>query len=462
MSLVVANTPSSTQALEHPFRWPAAPSPDEERAFWREKEEEGIRSWRLLLFASGVIATLVWWPTDLLFFAESPGAVEAFGKARVFTAVMALTMYLLVRYTSFFRRRALTSLSSVTLGVAFVMAWQMGTIGGPGEIWFHFTHLLVLTPIAGTLRPHQRVILTALIVLALGLGLFGMHPQHLRDPLAGATVSWLLFLALLGVLGGHVADALRRREFFQRREAQRLARALQILKESLEEQVFERTSEVRELARHVEAAREAERTRIARDLHDDLGQELTALRYGVEFARARWTKSPASIGANLDDVQGLANSAGQSLRAILSDLRPRVLDDLGFNAAAEWLVQRTGERTGLHVALVQRGEDRPLPHDLATSAFRVLQEALSNATRHADALHVDVVIDLRADALVLTVQDDGRGFDPGKKDRRGYGLIGMRERAAVHGGAARVESAAGAGTRVLLQLPLPVAAEVQW
>jgi signal transduction histidine kinase len=289
-----------------------------------------------------------------------------------------------------------------------------------------------------------------------------MHPQHLRDPLAGATISWLFFLALLGVLGGHFADSLRRREFFQRREAQRLARELQVLKDSLEEQVFERTAEVRELAQHVESAREAERTRIARDLHDDLGQELTALRYGVEFARSRWTKSPASIGMNLDDVHGLATSASQSLRAILSDLRPRVLDDLGFNAAAEWLVKRTGARTGLQVALVQRGEDRPLPNDLATSAFRVLQEALSNATRHADAVRVDVEIDLQDDALVLTVQDDGRGFDPGKKDNRGYGLIGMRERAAFHGGAARVESAAGAGTCVRLRLPLPAAAEVQW
>lgn len=447
---------------EHPLRWPAAPSPEEEQAFWREKAEQGVGTWRLLLLGAAVIATLVWWPTDLLFFADSPGAVEAFAKARVFTATSALTVYLLIRYTAFFRKRALMAMSAVALGVAFVMAWQMGTVGGPGEIWFHFTHLLVLTPIAGTLRPAHRIVLTALIVLALGLGLFGMNPQHLRDPLAGATISWLFFLALLGILGGHFADLLRRREFFQRREAQRLTLALRTLKESLEEQVFERTAEVRQLARHVESAREAERTRIARDLHDDLGQELTALRYGVEFARARWTKAPASIGRNLDDVHGLATNAGQSLRTILSDLRPRVLDDLGFNAAAEWLVKRTADRTGLQVVLEQRGEDKPLPETLATSAFRVLQEALSNATRHSGAGRVDVVVDLQLDTLELTIADDGKGFEPAQKtDNRGYGLIGMRERAAFHGGVARVESTAGAGTRVHVRLPLPVEPEVQ-
>lgn len=445
---------------DHPLHWPKAPHPDDEKAFWAHRLEEGVRAWRLVLFG-GVVVTVAWWPTDFWLFAHRPDAIEAFAFARGFAAAIALAMYVLVMNVAAFRKRPYLAMSTVAAAVAFVGGWQFGRLGGPGEVWIHFTHLMVLTPVALSLRHAHRVALTVTLASAIMIGMFVMHPEHRQDPLAATTVSWFLFLVVFSVLIGLFADALRRREFFQRRAIHRLAEELRTLKESLEHQVAERTTEVRQLAANVESARELERARIAGDLHDELGQELTALRYAIELTRRRWTNDPTSIGANFEDVEGLVQRTRQTTRAILSDLRPRVLDDLGFHAASEWLVQRMRDRTGLAIELVSTGGEPELPERVATAAFRVLQESLTNAVRHAQALRIEVTIAATPDALALTVTDDGVGFDPvtGRAAGGGFGLIGMRERATTLSGSFDVESAPGRGTRIHLLLPRPPAVE---
>lgn len=436
------------------FRWPTPPHPDDEEAFRAHRAGEDVRSWSTLFLVCAGMVT-IWWPTDLWLYAQTPEAIGPFAVARVFAAGASLLMYVLLKRVRSLRDRPFLSMSAVGIAVAFVAAWQFGRIGGPKEVWFHFTHLFVLGPIVISMQRRARVFLTLLIALALGLGMFGMHPQHLEDPLAGGTISWILFLVVLGIGSGFFADGLRRREFFQRSQATRLAEELDVIKNSLERQVEVRTHEVRELARHLESAREEERARIARDLHDDLGQELTALRYAVELTKKRWTNVPCSIGANVEEIGALTQRTGQTLRAILADLRPRVLDDLSFVAASSWLVQRTRERSGLTIEFVKEGQEANLPGELATTVYRILQEALANTVKHAWARNVLVRLDMREDAVVLEVTDDGVGFDPAGVGAERFGLIGMRERAVSFGGTFELGSTPTQGTRVRLTLPVP-------
>lgn len=437
------------------LHWSNPAHPDDEEAFWVHRAEVSARSWRILFLASALFVVL-WWPTDLWLYAKTPEAIRPFAVARGFTASSLLLMSVLLKRVEFFRARPVLSMAVLGHAISFVAAWQFGSIAGPTQVWFHFTHLFVLGPIAITMRRGQRVVLTSLLACSLLAGLFVMTPRNLSDPLAGATVSWLVFLTVLGISSGFFADGLRRREFFQRCEAVRLAKELDAVKNSLERQVEARTREVRELGRHLESARERERARIARDLHDDLGQELTALRYAVELTRRRCVKSPESsgIGSNVAEIGSLADRARLTLRSILSDLRPRVLDDLGFVAASAWLVQQVRERTGLPIEFVHQGDDARLSSELSTTVYRVLQEALGNATRHAKANKVRVRLELGASFVALEVTDDGIGFDPAGVGRERFGLLGMRERAAASGGHFEVASERGKGTRVHLMLPL--------
>ncbi|AEB11109.1 histidine kinase [Marinithermus hydrothermalis DSM 14884] len=194
-------------------------------------------------------------------------------------------------------------------------------------------------------------------------------------------------------------------------------------------------------------AQEEERTRISRDLHDQVGQALTGIILGLEAALA--DPNPARL-------EGLKELAGMTLadvRRIALDLRPSVLDELGLEAALKRYTREVGERYGLEVELVARLPLR-LPPEMETVLYRVAQEALTNVVRHARAQRVSVVLTAHRDAVQLVVEDDGVGFDPRRVASTRLGLAGMRERVELLGGQFRLESAPGAGTTVYARLPL--------
>jgi signal transduction histidine kinase len=233
------------------------------------------------------------------------------------------------------------------------------------------------------------------------------------------------------------------------------------LNRTLEQRVRRQTQELRALAAHLESVREDERTRIARELHDELGQELTALRYALTFLRQRFERDPTSIRKNLDELDSLLGRTTTTTRQILSELRPRILDDLGLDAGVEWLLKRTEERAGLSCRLVTSCRKLDLDVETSIAAFRILQESLTNVVRHAQATHVDVEVVVEQGELRMSVRDDGIGMPatpaakmplPGKG---GMGLIGMRERVDTLGGELRFESGPGIGTTVRVHLPLP-------
>jgi two-component system sensor histidine kinase UhpB len=199
------------------------------------------------------------------------------------------------------------------------------------------------------------------------------------------------------------------------------------------------------------SAQEEERTRIARDLHDEVNQSLTGLLLRLEAVREH---APHELAREIDDTKALANQAMQELLTLARQLRPTALDDLGLKAAIAGNVSEINNRSPLEVSF---NSDASTYSDLSADAqlvvYRVAQEALSNAAQHADAESVEVSLARMEAGVELTVTDDGRGFTFDQASR-GLGMGGMRERALLVGGDLRIESRPGVGTRVRLRVPI--------
>jgi signal transduction histidine kinase len=216
----------------------------------------------------------------------------------------------------------------------------------------------------------------------------------------------------------------------------------------------ESREEIRQLALTASTVREQEKSRIARELHDELGQALTALKIDVGWLRENLADPGETVPRKLASMQLLLDGTVAAARRISADLRPLMLDDLGLVAACEWLVHNFTQRTGTACELVLSGGELDLPDPGATAVFRVLQETLTNIAKHAEATQVEVSLERGADSVVLTVRDNGKGFESAAPRKPGsYGLLGLKERAYLLGGKVRVETAPGQGTYIEMSLP---------
>lgn len=222
-----------------------------------------------------------------------------------------------------------------------------------------------------------------------------------------------------------------------------------------EEALRKSKEELREIALNAHSVREEEKSRVARELHDELAQALTALKMDVTWIRAHVPAGDGPVSRKLADIESLLDATVAATRRISADLRPLLLDDLGLIPAAEWLVQKFTERTGIRCELALGVPDLELEDPHASAVFRILQESLTNAARHAQASLVEVTIDRSDDAVRLTVRDNGRGFSPQQPRKPGsYGLMGLRERAYLLGGEVNITSEHGRGTTIEVRIPL--------
>jgi signal transduction histidine kinase len=213
--------------------------------------------------------------------------------------------------------------------------------------------------------------------------------------------------------------------------------------------------QLRRLANHVERIREEERSQISREIHDQLGQELTTLKFDVAYLNGRLAPDQAEIGERLNSMQQALDGTIAKTREIAARLRPDVLDRLGLNAAIEWQLQEFRSRTGINYHLTADSVPQRFSVQQSTALFRILQEALTNITRHAQATRVRVRLELLADAVHLSIDDDGGGIDEGKiLDAQSLGLLGMRERAAFLGGSVTIHRNITNGTTITARLPL--------
>ena len=209
------------------------------------------------------------------------------------------------------------------------------------------------------------------------------------------------------------------------------------------------------LLHKVVTAQEDERTRIARDLHDQLGQQLTALRLALE--RYREAQHPDGQAEDLEKALSLARSIDSEVDFLAWELRPAALDDLGLMAALPRFIREWSAHYGIRANFQSTGETPArLSPEAETTFYRVAQEALNNVVKHAHATRVDIVLEGQGGGITLIIEDDGVGFEPAAVDRAmGIGLVGMRERAALIGATLQVESATGKGTTVYLRCPVP-------
>ena len=244
-------------------------------------------------------------------------------------------------------------------------------------------------------------------------------------------------------------------------DRKRMEDELRAARDELEARVAERTADLEaemarraDLTRRLASAQEDERRRVSRELHDSVGQLLAGLALAVKAVGAAGDLPPPAA-ARLAEVQRVADTLGREAHALAVRLRPTSLDDIGLSVALGQLVSEWSARSGVPVDLQATGLDAGrLPAEVETVLYRVVQESLTNAARHARATQVSVVVSRLDGGATVAVEDNGAGFDPEAAGRGRLGLVGMRERVALAGGTLDIESAPGAGTTVLAYLPV--------
>lgn len=220
-----------------------------------------------------------------------------------------------------------------------------------------------------------------------------------------------------------------------------------------EEELLQSRQNLRELAAYHDKVREQERTRIAREIHDELGQYLTALRMDAAMLKIRFGAGNPELESHAEGMKQTIDTTIGVVRHLATSLRPGALD-MGLVSAAEWLLSGFEERTGIACRLYAPQESLALDEERGTAAFRILQESLTNIARHAQATRVEVRIERVDDVLEMDIRDDGAGFDNAEvRSRKTFGLMGMRERALQFGGESRFDSVPGAGTIVRIRIP---------
>ena len=252
--------------------------------------------------------------------------------------------------------------------------------------------------------------------------------------------------------------------------------ALRVVHAGLEVRVGERTAELaaanatlrgeiarreaaeagrRELQQQLTTVQEAERRRIARELHDQMGQHLTALGLGLKVVK-EGTPDPSPARDRLQHLQAMTDRIGREVHHLALELRPTALDDLGLDAALANYAEGWSGRSGVEVDFLGSGPQAGrLPPAVETALYRVTQEALTNVLKHAGATRVSVVLQRSAGQVTAVVEDDGVGFEADRVAGRRLGVLGMRERVALVGGTLAVESGPGRGTTVIARIPVP-------
>jgi len=232
------------------------------------------------------------------------------------------------------------------------------------------------------------------------------------------------------------------------------------LRERTRRELAQAREDLRELSVASRTAREQENSRISRELHDELGQNLTSLKMDLAWLEANTPRDDGKFLKTIAAMRSVLDSTVAATRRISADLRPLMLDDLGLMAALEWLAEDTSRRHGFTVQLAVDEASENLAEPLASQVYRIVQESLTNAGRHAAAQKVRVTLRTIGREVHLDVVDDGRGLAPEDLQKKGsFGLVGIRERVYILAGSVEMRGDAGRGTGIHVRLPFPAAHE---
>jgi len=228
-----------------------------------------------------------------------------------------------------------------------------------------------------------------------------------------------------------------------------------IIRKEAEERLKNSSEQLRRLATHLQSSREDERTEFAREVHDELGQALTALKMDIFWIRNRLPEDETALIAKADDSLALVDSTIKSVRRICTELRPDILDHLGITAAVEWQIEEFRKRTGIKCSVIIHPHEIKISRDLSISVFRIMQEALTNIIRHSGATEVIVTMESAKNSLSFRISDNGKGIP--KKNIHGsksFGILGIRERVRFWNGDLHIEGGPAKGTTLLITIPL--------
>ncbi|HEX8331448.1 MAG TPA: PAS domain S-box protein [Segetibacter sp.] len=212
--------------------------------------------------------------------------------------------------------------------------------------------------------------------------------------------------------------------------------------------------ELRQLASHLQNVREEERTHIAREIHDELGQQLTGLKMDLAWLKKKISCDEDGVAVRINSALQLVDGTINTVRKIASELRPSIIDDLGITEALDWHCQEFTKRTAINVQFVASVNEMKLPGEIPIAVFRIVQEALTNVARHSNATEVICTLKEINNELLLSVFDNGKGFSLTHQERKTLGLLGMRERVAILNGEYTIRSEPGEGTTISVKIPL--------
>lgn len=226
-------------------------------------------------------------------------------------------------------------------------------------------------------------------------------------------------------------------------------------KEKISIELIESQIQLRKLVNEIQVTREVERAHIAREIHDELGQELTALKMDIGWVIHKQEASNDAVTKKLNGMLLLCDGIINTVRTLSSELRPAIIDDLGLIAALEWKCNDFEEKTGTPCQFISSVKERKFENNLSINSYRVLQESLTNITRHAKATSVRVFVRESETDLCIEIADDGIGMETMEiSNRKTLGILGMKERASLLGGVLNVVSSKDKGTHIILMLPV--------
>jgi signal transduction histidine kinase len=398
-----------------------------------------------------LICVFAWWPMDLVLL-DDPKIIWAMAVFRLGMMLVIGTMFAVPAARELLTRHTAMTASVWMAAGMFVAAFAVGHGGSLEDGWAHYFSVGFFAGVAAAVAPLVRIRISVLIGVSGPLGFFLARPEDLSSPAVPALVLFYVVGGTLSVLTGHAVASQLAIHFGQERDLKKQREELDRLSQDLEGLVAIQTQELRALAHELQEARDEERRWMAAEMHDGLGQQVASLGYALAFVR-RSGLDASEAREVLGECGQLLGGMNANIAEVLEQLRPEAVER-GLEIALEELVISLAATWPVHPELQVELSGATLGPDVALAAYRVVQEGLSNALKHAQASRVDVLVTCTDGQLSLAVQDDGVGFDSEDQSWSGFGLSGIQSRVTKLGGVVQWERGAQRGTTLKARLPV--------